>query len=114
MASTATVGVEPATIDLVVHPGEPVDFTVPVFDAGDAAVTPTGWTLTAPIRRRSTLLGSLTATAVTGGVRVAATGEDTTDWADWAVSQASWTLWVTPPAGQASPLVVGAVRVHHH
>ena len=114
MPIVTTIGADPARIDIDAHPGAPVDFTVAVLDGGGAAVTPSGWTLAAQIRasRDTAVLQVLDLTAVTGGVQVEATGEDTAGWADWGVPVARWDLWATPPAGTASPIAAGWVRIH--
>lgn len=124
----ATIGADPARIDIEVYAGEPLDFTVPVFDATGVAQDVTDWTLFAQARpsRSGLLLHTFTLAGVAptppiddddegdpGGVRVTATPAQTAAWAGWPVSVARWDLWLTPPAGEPSPFAEGWVRVHH-
>lgn len=112
MTAPLVVGAHPPRIDLEVHAGEPVDFTVPVLDEDDVPVASlTGWTPAAQIRAGSDgpLLATLT-TAVTGSsVQITATGDVT---AVWAFSAARWDLVITSPAGIPHPLCGGWVRLY--
>lgn len=115
MTTLTTLGREPARIDHDVRPGEPLDFTVPVLDADDAAQDLTGWTLTATVTpgpRDETVLATLT-TADDDGVRVTATGATTATWAAWSVPSGHWTLWLTPPASEPDLVAAGWIRITH-
>lgn len=107
-----TIGADPARIDIDVHAGEPIDFTIPVLDATGAAQTLAGWTLAAQVRARrgSELLHTFALAAVAGGVRVTAGSDDTAGWTDWPPA-VRWDLWLTPPASESYPLAAGWVRV---
>jgi hypothetical protein len=111
---TTTIGTHPARVDLAVHVGEPVDFTIPVLDAAGVAVTSlTNWTTAAQIRATpgGAVLATL-ATAVDGvTVRVTATAADTTGWS-WPASSAPWDLVLTSPALVPHILCAGWVRLY--
>lgn len=108
------LGAHPARLDLVVHTGDPVDFTVPVLDT--LGVTPSGWpsgwtaaaTATAP---DGTVLHTFTATLTSTTVEVAATGAQTAAWA-WSAYAARLKVTVTPPAGAAETVGLGWVRLY--
>ena len=116
MTIVTTVGREPARVDVDVTPGEPVDLTVPVFDAAGAVQPLAGWVLSAQVRRdpASPVLHTFTTAAVTGGVQITASGTATDLWADWLVPSARWTLWLTPPASQPYLFAAGWVRLTTH
>lgn len=105
------LGTHPARLDLTVHPGDPVDFTVPVLDAAGVAVDLSGWTLavtaTGPDGQ---VLHSFTPT-VDGGVRAAADSAVTAAWA-WAPYAARLTVTGTPPAGGPVPIAAGWIRLY--
>lgn len=107
-----TVGAHPPKIDLVVHGGEPVDFSVPVLDAARAPVTSlAGWTAAAQIRLSadSPVLATLT-TAIEGStVRVTATAAATAAWT-WHSGQ--WDLILTSDAAVPHILCAGWVRLY--
>lgn len=111
--SVTTVGADPARIDIEVYPGEPVDFTVPVPDASGVAQDVSLWTVSAQARaaRSSSALHTFTLTPGASGVQVTVTEDETSAWGAWSVPVARWDLWVTPPGGDATPLVIGWVRV---
>lgn len=108
-----TIGAEPERIDIDVHPGERVDFTVPVYDSTGALQNATGWTVLAQVRHSPTdaVLYAFTLAAGASGVRVQAPEADTASWASWAPSTVPWDLWVTPPANPPFVLAAGWVRV---
>lgn len=119
-----TVGVRPARIDIDAVAGEPVDFTVPVYDANGAAQDVAGWTLTATARTAGgAALHTFTTAAVAptgttgttgydpGGIRVTATGAETAAWAAWTSPANPWSLWITPPVSEPDLLAAGWVRV---
>lgn len=110
---TATLGAHPPRIDLVVHAGEPVDFTVPVLDdAGVAVPSLSGWTAAAQIRTAPdspTVLATLTAAVVGVTVRVTAPVADT---AGWTWNTARWDLVLTSPTAVPHVLCAGWVRIY--
>ena len=115
MSTPTTIGAEPARVDIEATVGAPLDFTVPVLDADDAAQDLSGWTLLGTVHtdRGGTTLHTFTTTA-DGGVRVTADGDDTATWGDWPVSVARWSLWLTSPADVPTLHAAGWVRVHTH
>ena len=128
MTLVTTISADPARVDIETTPGEPVDLTVPVYDAAGAVQPLVGWTLSATVRRdaNSPVLHTF-ATAVVapsgtpgtlgydpGGVRITATGAATTLWAQWLVPSARWTLWFTPPASEPTLFAAGWVRLTTH
>lgn len=108
---TATVGGEPTRIDLDVLAGEPVDTTVTVLDADGDVQNVSAWTLTATAYANGATLHTFTVTGGAGGATVTADDTVTATWSAWGVPSARWDLWATPPAGDASLLVRGWVRV---
>lgn len=110
-----TLGVHPARLDLVVHPGDPVEFSTSVLaDDGDVADL-TGWavaaTATAPDGQ---LLHTFTASApspTSGVIDVAATPTETAAWA-WSVYAARLAVTATPPGGSPLPITTGWVRLY--
>ena len=113
MTVSTVLGAHPARLDLVVHPGDPVDFTVPVLDDDAAAVDLSGWTVTARAAAPDgALLHSFTATGSSlGAVEVSATSAETSAWA-WQPYAARLTVTVAPPAGAAIPIASGWVRLY--
>lgn len=106
------IGAHPPRVDLVVHSGEPVDFTVPVLDdVGLPVTTLIGWTAAAQIRATpdGPILATFTATIVGVTVRITATKEQTVAWTFVA---AQWDLIMTSPTGTPSPLCAGWVRLY--
>lgn len=109
-----TLGAHPPRIDLVVHAGEPVDFTVPVLNPDATAVsTLAGWSPAAQVRAAAgqPVLAELTCTVSGTAVQVTAAGADTAAWA-WPGSTAQWDLVVTSPAGVPHILCAGWVRLY--
>jgi hypothetical protein len=113
MSTPTTIGAAPARVDIEATAGAPIDFTVPVLDAVGAAQSLSGWTLSGTVHtnRGVTVLHTFTV-AADDGARVSADGEDTAAWADWPVSVARWSLWLTSPADAPTLHAAGWVRVH--
>lgn len=112
---TTTLGTHPPRIDLVVHAGEPIDFTVPILNEDGSAVTFSlaGWTPTAQIRVAAgqPVLATLTCTIIGTSVAVTATGAETAAWS-WPSSSGQWDLVLTSPAGIPHILCGGWVRLY--
>lgn len=107
-----TIGAHPAQVDLTVHAGEPVDFTVPVLNSDGTAVSGlSGWTATA--QARATADGPLLhtfAAAVDGAtVRVTAAAAETSG---WTFTRAQWDLLLTAPDSTPHVLCGGWIRVY--
>jgi hypothetical protein len=109
-----TLGAHPDRVDLTVHAGERIDFSIPVLDADGAAVTSlAGWDPAAQVRAApgGNVLATF-ATSIEGvTVRVTATSADTAAWA-WPVSSAQWDLVLTSPDGVPYILCAGWVRLY--
>lgn len=110
---TQTVGAFPQDVDVEVYAGEPVDFTVPVLDATNAAQSVAGWTGTAQVRRYpgGPLLHTWTLTLGSSGVQVTATSEETAAFLSWPTRAVRWDLWVTEPTEDPRPVCRGRVIV---
>lgn len=109
-----TLGGHPDRLDLTVHAGQPVDFTIPILDAAGAAVTTlSGWTAAAQIRATADgpILHTFTATIDDDDltVRVTVTPADTAAWT-WTVGQ--WDLVLTSSVSVPHVLCAGWVRVY--
>ena len=107
------LGAHPKRLDLYVHPGDPVDFSVPVLDDDAAAVDLSGWTIAAQATAPDgVLLHTFTATgSALGVVEVSATESETAAWA-WTVYAARLTVTAAPPAGSPIPITSGWVRLY--
>lgn len=108
------LGAHPTRLDLYIHPGDPIDFTVAVLDAADAIPGgwPSGWAATATATAPDgTVLHTFTTTLATATVEVAATGAETGAWA-WNVYAARLAVTITPPAGAAVPIGLGWIRLY--
>jgi hypothetical protein len=106
------LGTHPPRVDLTVHAGEPVDFTIPVLDAAGAPVVSlTGWTAAAQIRATPAgpVLHAFTAAINGASARVTATPADT---AAWGFTSAQWDLLLTAPDSTPHILCAGWVRVY--
>lgn len=106
------LGQHPARLDLAVHPGDPIDFTVPVLDADDAAQDLSGWavaaTATAP---DGTVLHTFTTTVSGTSIRVQASTAETRAWL-WSVYAARLVVTGTPVAEAAIELATGWIRLY--
>jgi hypothetical protein len=112
MAAPTTLGAHPARLDLYVHPGDPIDFGVPVLDASDAAQDIDGWEATATVTAPDgTLLHDFSPSISEDQVRVTAGPEVTTAWT-WQVYAGRLLVTVTAPGGGPVPLVTGWVRLY--
>lgn len=109
----AVIGAHPARVDLTVHAGEPVDFTIPVLDdaTGLAVATLSGWTAAAQIRATpdGPVLHAFTPAIEGVGVRVTATAAVT---AAWSFTTARWDVLLTAPDATPHVLCAGWVRVY--
>lgn len=106
------LGQHPARLDLAVHPGDPIDFSVPVLDAAGAAQSLAGWavaaTATAP---DGTVLHNFTATISGTSVRVSASTAETRAWL-WSVYAARLVVTGTPISEAAIELATGWIRLY--
>lgn len=106
------IGTHPARLDLYVHPGDPIDFGVPVLDATDVAETITSWTVTATVTAPDgTLLHNFSPTIVDNQIRVVAEPPATAAWA-WQVYAGRLLVTATPPGGGPLPIMSGWVRLY--
>lgn len=106
------IGAHPARLDLYMHPGDPVDFTVPVLnDDGDAADL-SGWTAAARATAPDgNVLHVFTATVGVGQVEVSAEVEETAAW-QWSVYAAHLVVTATAPGSAPIPLTTGWLRLY--
>lgn len=107
------LGAHPARLDLAVHSGDPVDFTVTVLDDTGGAVDLSGWDVSATATAADgTVLHNFTTTGSSAGVvEAAATEVETAAWA-WSVYAARLVVSVTPPGGSPIPQTVGWIRLY--
>lgn len=106
------LGAHPARLDLYVHPGDPIDFGVPVLDAAGASVTISGWAVAATVTAPDgTLLHNFSPTVSSNQIRVAATSTQTAAWA-WQVYAGRLLVTATPPGDGPVPVVSGWVRLY--
>lgn len=108
---TVTLGAHPTRIDIDVHAGEPVDFTVPVLDAAGVAQSLSGWSAAAQVRASADgpVLHTFTTTIDGTAVRVTATAAATAAWT-WPAGQ--WDLVLTSPTSVPHVICAGWVRVY--
>ena len=108
-----TIGRHPARIDITLHAGEPIDFTVDVLDKVGADQSLTLWTALAQIRATAdpsaVVLHTFALTLTTGEVQVTASSVDTAAWTFFA---APWDLVLTAPAGTKTVHAAGWVRCY--
>jgi len=106
------LGAHPARLDLVVHPGDPVDLLVPVLDGDGEAQDLSGWSVAAPATDpNGTVLHNFT-TAISGtSVEVSASTAETRAWA-WSGYAARLVVTGTPVAEAAVELAVGWIRLY--
>jgi hypothetical protein len=106
------LGAHPARLDLSAHPGDPVDFTVPVLNALGAAQDLSGWaaaaTATSPDGQ---VLHNFTTTISGTAVHVQATTAETRAWA-WPVYAARLIVTGTPTSEAPVELAVGWIRLY--
>ena len=106
------LGAHPARLDLYVHPGDPIDFTVPVLDGDGAAQDLSGWSVAATATSPDgTVLHTFTATIDDTSIRVQATTAETRAWA-WSVYAARLVVTGTPVSEAAVELAVGWIRLY--
>lgn len=106
------IGAHPARLDLYVHPGDAIDFGVPVLDADDAAVSLSGWTCTATVTAPDgTLLHDFDPDITDDQVRVTAEPAATAAWA-WQVYAGRLQVTATAPGGGPVLLLSGWVRLY--
>lgn len=106
------LGAHPARLDLYIHPGDPIDFGVPVLDAAGVALDISAWTCAASATAPDgTVLHDFAPSISSQRVRVAATGAQTAAWL-WSVYAARLTVTATPPAGAAIEVTTGWIRLY--
>jgi len=112
MATAVQLGQHPQRLDLYIHPGDPIDFTVPVLDAAGAAQSLAGWavaaTATAP---DGTALHTFTTSPSGTSIRVQATTAQTRAWL-WSVYAARLVVTGTPVSEAAIELATGWIRLY--
>lgn len=112
------IGTHPPRVNLTVHAGEPVDFTVPALngDTGLPVATLAGWTAAAQIRVNqqpgAQLLHNLTVAIEGVTVRVTATSAQTLTWTAWGKTSAPWDLILIDTTDTPHVLCAGRVRVY--
>lgn len=110
-----TVGAPTPRLDVEVHAGAPLDFSVPVLDDDtDTAVSSlAGWTVTACAAPSGAGPVDLAATIEGTSVRIRATASATRAWAAWPSQAAPWDVVLTDPLGDPRPpLCAGWIRIH--
>ena len=106
------LGAHPARLDLVVHPGDPVDLLVPVLDGDGEAQSLSGWSVAATASDpNGTVLHNFTATISGTSIRVSATTAETRAWA-WSCYAARLVVTGTPVSEAAVELAVGWIRLY--
>lgn len=108
------LGAHPQRLDLVVHSGDPVDATIPVHDADGNVPTgwPTGWSVAAQaVGPAGEVLHTFAPTTTATAIRLSATPAQTLLWT-WPVYAARLVATITPPAGAASPITLGWIRLY--
>ena len=106
------LGAHPARLDLVIHPGDPVDFSVPVLDSAGAAQNLSGWTVAATASSPDGAVLQIFTAVVSGtSVRVTATTAQTRAWA-WPGYAARLVVTGAPPAEAAAELATGWIRLY--
>lgn len=106
------LGQHPARLDLYIHPGDPIDFGVPILDVADIAEDISGWTAAATVAASDgTLLHDFQPTIVSQQVRVTADPDVTAAWA-WQVYAARLSVTATPPGSGPVPILAGWVRLY--
>lgn len=106
------LGAHPARLDLYVHPGDPIDFGVPVLDAAAAAVSLAGWACTATVTAPDgAVLHDFAPAVVSNQIRVTAGPAVTAAWA-WPVYAGRLLVTATAPSGGPVPVMTGWVRLY--
>jgi hypothetical protein len=106
------LGAHPARLDLYIHPGDPIDFSVPVLDSAGAAVSLVGWSVAATATDGGgAQLHNFAPTIVSNQIRVQATSAQTGAWA-WTPYAARLIITATPAAGAPIEVVVGWIRLY--
>ncbi len=106
------LGAHPARLDLVVHPGDPIDFSVPVLDADGAAQSLAGWGVAATASAPDGTVLHTFSTSISGtSIRVQATAAETRAWL-WNVYAARLVVTGTPVSEVAVELAVGWIRLY--
>jgi hypothetical protein len=105
-------GAHPQRLDLYVHPGDPIDFTVPVLNALDAAQDLSGWAVAATATDPGGTVLHDFSTAVSGtSIRVTAGTAETRAW-QWTAYAARLVVTGTPPTTAAIELATGWIRLY--
>src|ERR1044072_8012860 len=106
------LGAHPARLDLYIHPGDPIDFGVPVLDGDGEAQDLSGWetaaTVTAP---DGTLLHTFSTSISDTSIRVQATTAETRAWL-WSVYAGRVVVTGTPVSEAAVELATGWLRLY--
>lgn len=106
------LGAHPQRLDLAVHPGDEVNFTVSVLNAAGAAQDLTGWTVAATATDpNGVLLHDFTTTIVGTSIRVFASTAQTRAWL-WPVYAARLVVTGTPPSEAAVDIANGWIRLY--
>lgn len=107
------LGAHPARLDLYVHPGDPVDFSIPVLADDDTSPDLSGWTIAATATASDgQLLHTFTTSGSAGGlIEASATATETGAWA-WTPYAARLVVTAAPPAGAAIPIATGWIRLY--
>lgn len=107
-----TLGAHPPRVDLVVHPGDPIDFTVPILDGLGVAQALSGWVAAATVTQTDgQVLYEFTPGIVGDVIQVTATPDVTAAW-EWPVFAARLTITATPPGGAPSIVALGWIRLY--
>lgn len=107
-----TIGAHPQRLDLYVHPGDPIDFGVPVLNADGTSVNISGWTVGAMVMSSDgQMLHDFTPFVSGNQIRVTATSTATAAWA-WSVYAARLVVNAAAPGGGPVPIMVGWIRLY--
>lgn len=106
------LGQHPQRLDLYIHPGDVIDFGVPVLDAVAAAVDISLWTCAAVVLGPGgETLHDFAPSIADGLVRVAATAAQTGAW-EWSAYAARLVVTATPPTSAPMPILTGWIRLY--
>lgn len=112
MAAAVQLGQHPQRLDLYIHPGDAIDFTVPVLDAAGVAQDLTGWTVAATATGvDGTVLHVFTASISGTSILVTATTIQTAAW-QWSGYAARLVVTGQPSGEAPAELTVGWIRLY--
>jgi hypothetical protein len=107
-----TLGAHPTRLDLDIHPGDQIDFTVPVLGSDGVAISLVGWTAGATASdANGTVLHDFAPTIASNLIRTQASSAQTRAWL-WSAYAARLVITATPAAGSPVEVAVGWIRLY--